>query len=71
MLYLDCPTCGTLLGNKQLPYMKKIQDIENNTKLSDTEKNTAKSKVLDELKLINTCCRMRMMSFFDWHKVMI
>lgn len=71
MLYIDCPTCGRLLGDKQLPYMKRINEIENNAKLSDEEKNTSKSKVLDDLKLSRPCCRMRIMSFFDWHKVML
>ena len=27
MLYMICPTCGELLGNKQLIYIQKLKEI--------------------------------------------
>ena len=62
MLYFKCPTCRTILANKQLIYEKRLAEICNNNKTKD-EKDKAKQKLLDELELIRACCRMRMMSY--------
>ena len=38
MIYLKCPTCGFLLGNKQIPYEEKLKNIcENNLGLLDSK----------------------------------
>lgn len=61
MLYFKCPTCKTLLANKQLLYEGKLDSICKNSKMSINEKNNAKMKILDELELHRPCCRMRIM----------
>ena len=63
MLYFRCPTCGTCLANKQLVYENEINAICNNTKLSETERDIEKMKILDKIKLHNYCCRMRMLTY--------
>ena len=63
MLYFKCPTCRTILANKQLLWETGIENICMNDKLSDIEKNIAKSKLLDDLQLKRECCRMRVMGF--------
>jgi DNA-directed RNA polymerase subunit N (RpoN/RPB10) len=62
MLYLKCPTCRTILANKQLLHAKRLAEICNSNK-SKEDKNKEKQKLLDELELIRSCCRMRMMSY--------
>jgi|688.fasta_scaffold858094_2 DNA-directed RNA polymerase subunit N (RpoN/RPB10) len=65
MLYYKCPTCRTLLANKQIPYQEKINHICTNQKMTEKEKDEAKRKVLVELELHRPCCRMRIMGFID------
>ena len=73
MLYLVCPTCGTLLGNIQLPYQRDIEalcnkyDIDHETisraaysKEFMTEKEKIVNKYVD-----NMCCKMRLVNFSD------
>lgn len=62
MLYFKCPTCRTLLANKQLVYEKRLAEICNSNK-SKNEKDAEKKKLLDDLELIRQCCRMRIMGY--------
>jgi DNA-directed RNA polymerase subunit N (RpoN/RPB10) len=63
MLYLRCPTCKTILANKQLVHEERLPQICDNSKLSEKEKNEAKMKLLDDLEVRRVCCRMRIMSY--------
>ncbi|QKF93787.1 DNA-directed RNA polymerase subunit N [Fadolivirus algeromassiliense] len=65
MLYFRCPSCKTLLANKQLIYEQRLDNICKNDKLSTKDKDNAKSKLLDELELHRSCCRMRMMGYIS------
>lgn len=65
MLYFKCPTCKTLLANKQLVYKAKMEAICNNDKLPHAEKESKKRKVLTEIELHRECCRMRIMGFVE------
>ena len=65
MLYVKCPSCKTLLADKQLTYDDILEKICGDL---DTGKITAKQA--DELKkkLVNSfdlkyCCKMRLMTF--------
>jgi len=63
MLYPKCPSCKTLLANKQIVYEDKMEEICNNDKLTSDAKNMAKRKLLSEIELHRECCRMRMMGY--------
>jgi DNA-directed RNA polymerase subunit N (RpoN/RPB10) len=66
MLYLKCPTCGTLLGNKQSLYEDKISEINKQIemdKLSLEDALVKKEEVLNSLQLLNICCRTRAMTY--------
>ena len=65
MLYFKCPTCKTLLANKQLVYKEKMETICNNDKLSNKEKDNMKKKIFTEIELHRECCRMRMLGNSD------
>lgn len=63
MLYYKCPTCKTVLANKQLLYEKELDNICKNTSLSTTEKDKLKSNIMEKIELKNYCCKMRMMGY--------
>ena len=63
MLYLRCPTCKTVLANKQLLHEEMMAKICNDSKMSEVDKDKAKMKLLDDLEVIRMCCRMRVMSY--------
>lgn len=67
MSYATCPSCKTCLGNRFVIYETKINEICNNNSLTEEEKNTAKSKILDILHVDpdRYCCRMRLMTLDD------
>lgn len=65
MLYYKCPSCKTVLANKQIPYEIGLKKICNNSKLSEEEANAAKKALLDNLLILNMCCRPRVMSYID------
>lgn len=71
MLYYKCPSCRTILANKQIPYEKGLDKICENNKLSDEEKNDEKRILLDKLQLVNICCRMRMISYIKKVEILI
>jgi len=63
MLYYRCPTCGTILANKQILYETKLAAIcaENPSK----EQDKKKEKILDELEIKMICCRMRALTYLN------
>lgn len=63
MLYFKCPTCKTVLANKQLLYEERLQSICDEKNASPEEKDSRKRKLLDELELWRPCCRTRMMGY--------
>ena len=69
MLYATCPTCGFLLADKQLPYESGIEKILADKQLSENEKNTKRTELLDSLGVFRYCCRMRMLSYCQLEKI--
>ena len=69
MIYYRCPTCKTLLANKQLIFEKDIKKICGDTKLNEQDKNEQKKKLLDRLELTRYCCRMKMLTYVDQIKI--
>ncbi len=63
MIYLKCPTCGTVIGNRQIVYETKLEEIDNNPNIDENEKLTQKTKLIESLELKRYCCRMRVMTF--------
>lgn len=65
MLYITCPTCGYFLGLKTIEWEKKSDEICNNPKFSEEEKEQKKTELIKSLQLPRYCCRMRMISYKD------
>jgi DNA-directed RNA polymerase subunit N (RpoN/RPB10) len=63
MLYYKCPTCRTVLANRQLLFEAAIKSISDNNNLSETQQYDEKIKILSNLMIHNLCCRMRMLTY--------
>lgn len=70
MLYMKCPTCKTLLGNKELEYEEKKKQIMNKD-ISDQEKKTQHEKLINSLGIpkLQYCCKQRLISYVDLIKI--
>ena len=64
MLYARCPSCGCTLAHIELPYIELVKKIENDTKMTDEEKNKYLREQLDVL-IENDCCKMRLITYSD------
>lgn len=71
---VKCFTCGKVLGDKYLYYVKNVRKIKlaNNMSVSDvvyltetTTEKTPEGKVLDDLGLSKLCCRRHMLTHVD------
>ena len=63
MIYLKCPTCGYVLGNRQRMYDKGLEEIESNPNNDETTKLELKNKLVESLELKRYCCKMRVISY--------
>ena len=63
MIYLKCPTCGTIIGNRQIIYENKLKDIDNNPNIDEDAKLEQKNELINNLELKRYCCKMRIMTF--------
>jgi len=75
MLPPRCFTCGHVLADIELEYEKILQEIDNNIKISDKEKDTQKKQLIDKLlpgKWKNKyCCRSRLLSYVDLIQIIV
>lgn len=78
MLYMVCPTCGELLGDKQLIYNTKLKEICDKYNINDEllshgfDKNPQfieeRQKLIQSL-FTNICCRMRAITYVELVKL--
>jgi DNA-directed RNA polymerase subunit N (RpoN/RPB10) len=71
---VKCFTCGKVLGDKYLYYLKNVRKIKLAKKMEDiditylteiTTEKTPEGKVLDDLGLTKLCCRRHMLTHVD------
>ncbi len=68
MMYFKCPSCRTILANKQLLFEKGMEEVCAEAK-SDEEKDKLKEQLLDKLEVKRYCCRPRVMCYTDLIKI--
>jgi DNA-directed RNA polymerase subunit N (RpoN/RPB10) len=78
MLYMVCPTCGELLGDKQLIYNTELKKICDKYNINDDllsrgfDKNSeyieARQKLIQSI-FNNICCRMRAITYVELVKI--
>jgi DNA-directed RNA polymerase subunit N (RpoN/RPB10) len=69
MLYVTCPTCKRLLGHLQIQYETEVEKIMNNPKLSDEQRENKKEEFAKKL-VDRYCCRMRIITYTDFSKLL-
>jgi|TARA_B110001450_G_C17635181_1_gene486875 DNA-directed RNA polymerase I, II, and III subunit RPABC5 len=71
---VKCFTCGNVIGNKYLFYLKKVEELKKDRNIDNdniqylTNEKIDKSvegEVLDMLKLNKQCCRRHMLTHVD------
>ena len=71
---VKCFTCGKVLGDKYLYYLKTVRKIKLEKNLEDTDviylteittEKTPEGKVMDDLGLTKLCCRRHMLTHVD------
>lgn len=63
MIYLKCPSCGYIIGNRQIPYENGLNKIESDPNNTEDMKLLLKENLLKELKIERYCCKMRIITF--------
>jgi len=71
---IKCFTCGNVLGDKYLYYIKRVNELKMSNGMSVDEvvylteenvKKTPEGKIMDELRLRKMCCRRHMLTHID------
>ena len=63
MIYLKCPSCGYMLGNRQVEYEKGLDEIESNPNNNEELKLELKTKLVESLQIKKYCCKMRVITY--------
>lgn len=68
MLYIRCPTCRTLLGDKQVYYKEELAKICKDCemgKCSESEAEQRKIDLVNSIGLKRYCCKARLITYVD------
>ena len=71
MIYLKCPSCSTVLANREIEYEKKLEKIVNDINTNEEQKRKLKTELINSLGLKNYCCKMRIMSYVQLIDIII
>jgi hypothetical protein len=68
MLYLICPTCNNLLGNKQIYYETEFDKIVKEQEMGSLTNEEADKKKIELINYVlpdkdRYCCRMRILTY--------
>lgn len=73
--YIKCPTCSTIIATRFGEYLEELEIVRNTTydkksKINDKAiKEQKAAELLDKYGYVNLCCRMRIMGFVDFGKI--
>ena len=61
MIYLKCPSCGTVIGNRQTMYEDGLSKIMDNKNTNNKENNRRqfRRRQSDQLRIHKECCRRK------------
>ena len=68
MKYLSCPTCGKVLGDIEIDYEIKSNEIMTQN-LPEQEKLVQRKELIESMGIIRYCCKMRIISQIDPFKI--
>lgn len=69
-LYVKCPSCGRILGDKEIIYEEGIKKI-NSEILTDEERQKKISELINSLEIPQNCycCKTRLMTYVDTYYI--
>lgn len=68
MKYLVCPTCGKVLGDIEIDYDQKSNEIMMSN-ISEKEKIIKRKELIESMGLHRYCCKMRLFTQIDLYKI--
>jgi DNA-directed RNA polymerase subunit N (RpoN/RPB10) len=68
MKYLICPTCGKVLGDIEIEYEIKSNEIMMSM-LSEQDKIIKKKELIESMGINRYCCKMRIFTQIDPYKI--
>ena len=63
MIYLKCPTCSYILGNRQKLYDEGLLEIQSNPNNDDLTKLNLEEELVKSLQIKRYCCKMRVITY--------
>ena len=68
MKYLVCPTCGKVLGDIEIEFETKSEEIMTSN-LSEKEKVVKRKELIETMGVNRYCCKMRIFTQIDPYKI--
>jgi DNA-directed RNA polymerase subunit N (RpoN/RPB10) len=68
MKYIVCPTCGKVLGDTEIDYELKSDQIMMQN-ISEQEKIVKRKELIENMGITRYCCKMRMFTQTDPYKI--
>jgi len=69
MKYLVCPTCGKVLGDIEIDYEIKSEQIMTSSNLSEQDKIIKRKELIESMGVTRYCCKMRVFTQADPYKI--
>lgn len=69
LFYVRCPSCARVLSFDLDKYYEDLNAIKNNPKLDKNQKASESSKLIDKYGYKMECCRMRILTQLEFHKI--
>lgn len=68
LFWIKCPSCSTPVKNFE-SYVNELENIFNNKSIKAEEKERLRGKLLDKYGYLNICCRIRIIGFVPFYKI--
>ena len=69
MKYVVCPTCGKVLGDIEINYEIKSNQIMTSSELTEQEKLIKRRELVEKMGVKRYCCKMRIFTYADPYKI--
>ena len=71
MLYANCPTCGYCLASIQPKFEEEKENICNNPKTTEEEKEKLVTDLVNSKNLRRYCCKMRLLTYINQAELIV
>lgn len=71
LFYIKCPSCSEIISQDLDKYYQDKDEIFNNPKLTNKQKDEMDAKLLDKYGYTKLCCRQRVKTAIPYHKIVV